>query len=72
MLLDARVIIVYELHVREGEVSDFAAELALPLAVDGHLGDFDDVSDVQAEGSLVVGVGNTGLLHAGVGWQFAL
>ena len=72
MLLDPRVRVVDELYVGEGEVSDLAVELALPLAVDAHLGDLDDVADVEPERGLVVGVRYAGLLHARVRGQLAL
>ena len=49
-----------------------AVELALPLAIDGHLCDFYDVADVKSQRGFVVGIGNPGLLHSGKGWQFPL
>ena len=72
MLLDPGVRVVDELYVCEGEVSDLAVELALPLAVDAHLGDLDDVADVEPERGLVVGVRHARLLHARVRGQLAL
>lgn len=53
-------------------MSDLPIEFSLPLPVDGHLGDFDDVADLQTKGRLVVSVRNARLLHPGVGRQFAL
>ena len=72
MLFYARVVAVYELDVGEGEVTDLAVQLAFPLAVDGHLGDFHDVAYVEAERRLVVGVGHARLLHACVRGQLTL
>lgn len=72
VLLNPRVVIVYELHVGEGKVSHLAVEFPFPLSVDGHLGDFDNVANVQAESCFVVRVGDAGLLHAGVSRKFTL
>ena len=72
VLLDAAVVAVDELDVGEGEVADLAVELALPLAVDGHLGDLDDVADVEAQRGLVVRVRDARLLHARVRGELAL
>lgn len=63
---------VDELDVGEREVTDLAAQLALPLAVHRHLGDFDDVADLQSQGRPVVSVGDSGLLHSGIGREFSL
>ena len=72
VLLDAAVVAVDELDVGEGEVADLAIELALPLAVDGHLGHLDHVAHVEPERGLVVGVRHARLLHARVRGQLAL
>ena len=73
VLLDARVrAALYELDVREGEVSDLAVELALPLPRDVHLGHRHDLAHLQPQRSLVVRRGHTGLLHPRVRRQFAL
>ena len=53
-------------------MADLAVEFSLPLAVDGHLGDFDNVSDVQSESRLVISIGDTSLFHTSVCGQFSL
>jgi hypothetical protein len=72
VFLDARVSVVNELYVREWKVSDSSVDDALPLTVDGHLGDLDHVAHVEAQRGPVVGVRHAGLLHAGVRGEFAL
>ncbi len=72
VLLYARVRVVYELDVGEGEVADLAVQLPLPLAVDGHLGHLHDVADLEPQRRLVVRVGDARLLHACIRRKFAL
>lgn len=66
------VVTVYKLDVGEGEVADLPVELTLPLAVDVHFRDLDDITDIEPQRCLVVGVGDPRLLHPGVRWQLPL
>lgn len=40
------LVIVNELYVGEGEMTDLATQFSLPLAVDGHFCDFDNIADL--------------------------
>ena len=53
-------------------MSHLPVQFPLPLPIDGHLGDFDDVPHLQSEGGLVVSVRHPTLLHAGVRGQRTL
>jgi hypothetical protein len=72
VLFNARVGIVNELDMSEGEVTHFSIQLSFPLTIDGHLGDFHNVANVQSERSAVVGVGNSGLFDTSESRKFAL
>lgn len=56
----------------EGEVADLPVELTLPLAVDVHFGDLDDVAHLQPQRRLVVRVGDPRLFHPSICWQLSL
>lgn len=71
-VFNARLTAVDELNMREGEVANFAVELPLPQAVDGHLRHLHDVAHLKTQGRFVVGVGDPALLHAGVGRKGSL
>lgn len=61
-----------EFDMREGKVSGFALQFALPLTVDVRFRHQNDVAHLQLESGLVVGVWHTRLFDACVRWQFAL
>lgn len=56
----------------EGEVANLPVELTLPLAVDVHFGDLDDVTNLEPQRRLVVGVGDPRLLHPSIRRQLPL
>lgn len=66
------VVTVYELDVGEGEVANLPVQLTLPLAIDVHFRDLDDIADIKPQRCLVVGVGDPRLLHPSVRRQLPL